>query len=149
MFRDKKKGWCFWSHSVWKQSMFTVYRMTLFADFCNAALAWERSKHKRKVEMCFGSEKWISSLCKYDAVFIYGISDLQTHEAKSWSCWRQSHNSPLTLTEPKIGMAHFNSVKFHTARENLTGMTVFTTQVFYIPKSLMWRVCVSSPWKHL
>lgn len=50
--------------------MFTVNRMTLFADFCNAALARERSKHKGKVELCFGSEKWISKLCKYDALFV-------------------------------------------------------------------------------
>lgn len=50
--------------------MFTVNRLTLFADFCNAVLARERSKHKRKVELCFGSEKWISTLCKYDAVFV-------------------------------------------------------------------------------
>ena len=45
-------------------------RMTLFADFCNAALARETSKHKRKVELCFCSDKWISNLCKHDVVFV-------------------------------------------------------------------------------
>lgn len=54
----------------------------------------------------------------------------------------------LCLLEPKTGSAYFNTIKFLTSWENLNEFSVFTIRLFYFPKSLMWKVGVSSPWKH-
>lgn len=43
----------------------------------------------------------------------------------------------LPLVEPKFSSAHFNAIKFLMSGENLNRYSIFTTQLFYIPKSLM------------